>query len=220
MEGRAHVPAFLEDCAAMAAATADLYEATFDPRWLSEGTRLAELLLRDFADPAGGFFSVRAGQPDLIVRAKNAQDGSSPSGTSLAAWALLRLGRLTGRADLEEVAEGTLRAYQRLLEEAPGAFHQMLIAVDLFAGPRREIVIAGPADAEETKALVRVVRSMFLPRAMLLWTKGDGERAGAVSALLEGKTMVGGRPAAYVCRDQVCDAPLTEPAALEAALRA
>jgi uncharacterized protein YyaL (SSP411 family) len=226
IDGRASVPAFLEDYAALAAGLADLYEATFDPRWLAEGKRLAEILLRDFGDAeAGGFFNTIGGQDDLIVRAKNAQDGSTPSGTSLAVWALLRLGRLGGRADFQAAAERTLRAYQSMLERAPGAFHQMLLAVDFYVGARREIVIAGPREDERTKALLAVVRGQFLPHAVVLWTEGDGAgapgsggRAAAVP-LLEGKTTIDGRPAAYVCRDFACEAPVTEPEELGRGLR-
>jgi uncharacterized protein YyaL (SSP411 family) len=210
----------------LVAGLADLYEATFDPHWLSEGARLAEILLRDFGDAeAGGFFNTIADQSDLIVRAKNAQDGSTPSGTSLAVWALLRLGRLCGRADFEAAAERTLRAYQLMLDRAPGAFHQMLLAVEVFVGSRCEIVIAGSREDGRTTALLAAVRGQFLPHAVVMWTSGeaggaDGDSArGAAIPLLEGKTTVGGRPAAYVCRDFACDAPVTEAEELERVLR-
>jgi len=219
MDGQARVPAYLEDYAALVAAAVDLYEATFETRWLAEGVRLAEILRRDFEDQAGGFFGTSEEHRDLIVRPKNAQDGSTPSGNSLAAWGLLRLGRLAGRPEFESAGERTLRTFQALLEEAPGAFHQMLLAVDLYAGPRQEIVIAGPAQAEGTRALLRVVRARFLPHAAVAWTAGeDGTPLPLASGLTAGKSTVDGRPAAYLCRDFTCGAPITDPEALDRAL--
>ena len=217
-DGKARVPAYLEDCAGLVAALADLYQATFDARWLAEGVRLADVMVKDFGDPEGGFFNTTAQHRDLIVRVKNSQDGSTPSGTSLATCALLRLGRLVGRADLEALAEKTLRAHLLLLERAPGAFHQMLLAADFFLGPRWEIVIAGRADSDGTQALLGAVRSTFLPQAVVLWTDGSGTE-GAMPAPSAGKTTVNGRPAAYVCRDFACAAPVTDPEELGRLLR-
>jgi hypothetical protein len=218
-DGQARVPAYLEDYSALVAALADLYEATFDARWLAEGVRLADLMAKDFGDPEGGFFNTTAQHRDLIVRVKNSQDGSTPSGSSLATSALLRLGRLTGRTDLEALAGKTLRAHLLLLERAPGAFHQMLLAADLFLGPRREIVIAGRVDSDETRALLRVLRSTFLPHAVVLWTDGSGTEDAATPAAAKGKTSVDGRPAAYVCRDFTCETPVTDPEELDRLLR-
>lgn len=173
-------------------------------------------MLADYADgAAGGFFTTTDGRSDLVVRLKNAQDGSTPSGNSMAAWALLRLGRLTGRSDLEKAGEGTLRAFQAFLEQAPGAFHQMLLALDLYLGPRIEVVVAGPRQDARTEALIETAQRSYLPRAVLAWTEDQG-----AGGLLAGKQMVEGRPAAYVCRDMTCDRPVATPEELTRALAA
>jgi uncharacterized protein len=219
-DGTAKIPGYLEDYAAMAAGLGDLYEADFDPRWLAAAERLVETMRREFADPAGGFFNTAACHDDLIVRVKNAQDGSTPSGNSLAAGALLRLGRLLERADLEEEGARTLRTFQPLLEQAPGAFHQSLLALDVFQGPRVEVAIVGPRGDPATRELLRTVRARLRPWCVLGWAVGDGDVPTGAPPWLEGKTLVDGHPAAYVCCDRTCAAPVTTPPELARALDA
>ncbi len=217
-DGRSRVPAFLEDYAGLANALVDVYEATFLRRYLEAARELCETMIRLFgADPTDGgmLYNTSRFHTDLIVRLKSAQDGSTPSGNSMAACALLRLGRLAGRDDLERRGEGILHAAWSLLERAPGAFHQMLLALDLHLGPRQEIVVAGPLDDARTMDLRAAIGRAFLPRAVEAWTGGEGAEPGA---LLEGKTTVRGVPAVYVCRDFACDAPVTDPVELERTL--
>ncbi|MEZ4651703.1 MAG: thioredoxin domain-containing protein [Candidatus Eisenbacteria bacterium] len=204
MDGVVTVPGYLEDHVNLASGLVDLYEATFDQKWLSEAARVMEMAVPLFADDAGGFFLTAEDHTDLIVRMKMSQDGSVPSGNSMAAETLQRLGRLLGRADLEERGEGTLRAFAAYLEKMPEGLHQMLLALDVSDGPRREIVLVGPP-GPELDAMRRIVDQTFLPRTVLCHTEGGGG-----SALLDGKTAVGGRVTAYVCQDFVCGAPTTD----------
>ena len=217
-DGAAKIPGYLDDYAGMAAALVDLYEADFDPHWLMAAERLVKTMHREFADPAGGFFNTAQRHHDLIVRVKNAQDGSTPSGNSLAAGALLRLGRLLGRADLEEEGARTLRTFQPLLDQAPGAFHQSLLALDFFQGRRTEVAIVGPREDPATHELLRTVRARLRPHCVLAWAVGDGVVPTGGVPWLEGKTLVDGRPVAYVCRDRTCAAPVTAAAELERVL--
>jgi uncharacterized protein YyaL (SSP411 family) len=219
-DGTAKIPGYLEDYAAMAVALGDLYEADFDARWLAAAERLVETMRREFVDPAGGFFNTAACHDNLIVRVKSAQDGSTPSGNSLAAGALLRLGRLLERADLEEEGARTLRTFQPLLEQAPGAFPQSLLALDFFQGPRVEVAIIGPREDPATRELLRTVRARLRPWCVLGWAVGDGDVPAGAPPWLAGKTLVDGHPAAYVCCDRTCAAPVTTPAELARALDA
>jgi uncharacterized protein YyaL (SSP411 family) len=219
-DGTAKIPGYLDDYAGMAAALVDLYEADFDPHWLMAAERLVKTMRREFADSAGGFFNTAPRHNDLILRVKNAQDGSTPSGNSLAAGALLRLGRLLGRADLEEEGARTLRTFQPLLDRAPGAFHQSLLALDFFQGSRAEVAIVGPRDDLATRKLLRTVRARLCPHFVLAWAVGDGLVPAGAPPWLEGKVLVDGQPAAYVCRDRTCAPPVTEPAVLARTLGA
>lgn len=214
MDGIVHGPGYLEDHVDLAAGLVELYEATFESRWLDAALVTMDRAVELFADPAGGFFLTAEDHAGLIVRLKMAQDGSVPAGNSMAAEVLLRLGRLTGRADLERRGEETIASFGAYLERMPAGLHQMLLALDLVLGPRREIVLAGP-QGPELQVLRRVVDSAFLPRIVLAYTP-DGV---AALPLLAGKEPANGRPLVYVCRDFVCRSPIADPAELSRVLR-
>lgn len=130
--GRAAVGAFLDDYAALLNALVSLYDAQGELRWIDTACVLADQMLRQFADPEQGGFFYAGEDPQLLVRHKDALDGSLPSATGLATTALLRLGRRCGRNDYLATAEETLHAHAALLARAPAACGQMLLALDLY----------------------------------------------------------------------------------------
>ena len=208
-DGRAHLHAYLEDYASLARALTALYEATFERRWLEEALRLADLMLAEFGDKAGGgLFQTGAGHERLVARRKDLVDGAVPSGNSMAAEALLRLSLLTGNAGYRERAEGVLRSVAAQMGGQPTGFGRMLCALDLYLGPTREIAFVGETGTDDMEALLREVRARHLPNTVVALRR-PGEAAWL--ALLEGRELVDGRPAAYVCRDGTCGLPVTAP---------
>ncbi len=112
--------AYLEDYAFLIDALVSLYEADFQPRWLESAQTLADVMLEQFWDDSeGGFFFTGKDHEALIARNKDPQDNAIPSGNSMAVTALLRLHHFTGRPDLLDRAERTLRLYRGLLEAHP-----------------------------------------------------------------------------------------------------
>ncbi len=230
--GRAHQEAFLEDHAALLTALVELHQYDFDSTWLEAGQDLAERMIALFGDRSGGFYDAPAGSRDLFVRPRSVYDGSIPSGSSLAADSLLKLGRLTGRDDLEARGEQVLRLSGPAMEQIPLGMGMMLLSMDLLAGPRQEVVVVGPRLAgvsagplvdSTVREMLRVCRELFLPRALVLVGTGDAEapaeKPGGTGSLLEGKTMVDGRPAAYVCAGFSCSAPVTSAGELRELLK-
>jgi len=205
------IPGFLDDYAMFVQALLDLYEAQFDPRHLELALRLTEKMRALFEDgDSGAFFSSAADDPSVILRVKEDYDGAEPSGNSVAARNLLRLAAITGRDDLRESADRTLRAFGSRLSHVPVAIPQMLVACEwLLSGPR-EIVIAG----SQAEALVETLHRSFVPNKIVLRTD-SAEQQTALAALApwtEPMLPVGGRAAAYVCRDHTCQLPVSEPA--------
>ena len=120
----------------LANALVTLYEATFDERWIDEAVRLADIMLTHFADSGhGGFFYTADDHEQLIARHKDIQDSAVPSGNALAATALVRLGKLTGRAEYLEAAATIFRMASGLIERAPTATGQMLVVLEMLLGP-------------------------------------------------------------------------------------
>ncbi|HEX7077998.1 MAG TPA: thioredoxin domain-containing protein [Candidatus Eisenbacteria bacterium] len=217
----AAIPAYLDDYAFTAWGLIELYEATFDPRRLERALALAGEMERLFWDAENGgfFFTGEDGEP-LLARAKEIYDGAIPSGNSVAALVLLRLARMTGRTELERRAEGLFRAFAGSVARMPAAHTQFLIALDFAFGPTREIVVAGEAEAPDTRALLAEARRHYLPRTVLL-LREPGERGEALARLAPftaAQATAGGKAAAYVCENFACKAPVTDAAALESLL--
>jgi uncharacterized protein len=131
--GEARLNGYLEDYAFMTVALLDLHEATGEPRWRAEAERLLETMNEQFWDErGGGYFFTSHGHEALIARMKSNEDGAIPSGNSMAALALVRLARLTGRAEYRNKAGRLLSSYAEMMRRAPAAFANMLLAADLY----------------------------------------------------------------------------------------
>jgi uncharacterized protein YyaL (SSP411 family) len=217
---KAKLNAYLEDYAFLIEGLIALYEATFELRWLTSAIELADVMIDQFWDARdGGFFYTGRDHEALLTRSKDPHDSSIPSGNSMAATALLRLARLTGRNVYQERAETTLRLFQSLMTERPFVVSQMLIALDFLLGPDREVAIVGERADPETQAVLRLARARFRPHQVvaLRTAAGDSAQAEKIIPFLAGKTAVGGITT-YVCENYSCKAPLVGVAAAEKAL--
>jgi uncharacterized protein YyaL (SSP411 family) len=216
------ISAFADDYAALIQGLLDLYEADFDPQWLEWSIALQTRMDALFHDAEhGGYFQTPPGLSDVLFRSKEDYDGAEPTPSSLAASNLLRLALLTDSKELRDRAEKTIKSVGEQLDKLPSAMAQMLCAVDLSVAKPRQVVIAGQRDAAETKALLREVRSVFAPNQMVLLADGGPSQAWLGKRLdtVQGMKPVGGRAAAYVCENFVCQAPETDPEKLSELLR-
>jgi hypothetical protein len=204
-DGRAKYPAYLDDYANVAHGLYELHAATGELRWLREAQRLALRAVELFGDQErGGFFLTPADGEALVARQKAFDDNPTPSGNSMLAFVLLRLARIWGDDELEREAVGALRLVRDLLARAPSAFGWALCALDLHLSPPRELAIVGGPDTDVARAALRG----FDPNAVVAFGPADDV------PLLEGKTLVAGKPAVYVCERFACGAPLTDASAL------
>jgi uncharacterized protein YyaL (SSP411 family) len=200
--GTARLGAYLEDHAFLLEALLVLYEATFEERWFVEARALADTIVARFGDAErGGFFSTADDHEALIARRKDAGDTPIPSGSSSAAFGLLRLAALSGQQDFERHALEALRLVQDRAVEQPGAFGHALQAIDFHLAPVREIALVG----EDLAPLARVVRARFRPHVVVAGGSPEG------APLLLGREPVDGRAAAYVCERFTCRRPVTDP---------
>jgi uncharacterized protein YyaL (SSP411 family) len=208
-DGDAAIAGFLDDYAFFIGALLDLYEADFDARHIENAIQLAGKMRELFEDPKdGGFFSTAAGDSNLVLRMKDDYDGAEPSGNAVALLDLLRLAHFTDRAEYREAAERTLQALGGKITQQSVAVPQMLVGLDYYLGPHREVVLAG-----ESREFLRHVRARFLPHTITL-------RAGApffpaAASMHE----VDGKPTAYVCQDYTCQLPTNELSKLDELLQ-
>jgi uncharacterized protein YyaL (SSP411 family) len=123
------------------------------------------------------------------------------------AYVLLRLARIYGDDELEQRAASVFGLVLRPLVHVPSSFGWLLVALDFQLSPRRELAIVGPPGSEVARAAL----TRWDPSAVVAFGPADGV------PLLEGKTLVDGKPAVYVCERFACQAPVTDPAELAAA---
>ena len=206
----------LDDYACVADGLLALSGVTGEARWVVLAGELLGTALARFGDGSGGFYDTADDGEALVYRPADPADGPSPSGAFAVAGALLSYSALTGSTPHREAAAAALAILGPIASRFPRAAGSGLaVAEALISGPA-EVAIVGPAADRRTAGLHQAALQAAPPGAVL--ALGDGVSDGGIP-LLEARGLVGGAPAAYVCRGFACLAPVTEPEALRAALR-
>ena len=212
-EGSAGILGNLDDYAFLIWGLIELYEAGFQTAYLEAALALAWDMVARFGDrEGGGFYFTPADGEDLILRKKYAHDGALPSGNAVAILNLLRLARMTGDLKLEEIARDALLAFAPQVRGAPAAHLHLLSALDFLLGPSTEVVMVGDRDSQETEAMIKALRSKYLPRTVvILRPEGEGLKIAGMADFTADMTILDGRTTAYVCSGKVCQRPTTDP---------
>ena len=203
--------AILEDHAMLATGLLALYQLTMNNAWLTAATAVLDIALAHFADrdnPGRWFDSADDGE-QLLLRPADPYDGATPSGAASMAEALLTVAHITGEERYRQAAAVTLQAHSPLLARAPrSAGHWLAVAEAAVRGPLQiAVACAGP-----DSALMFDARRLAPGGAIVVGGAADS------AALLAGRDRINGADAAYVCRGQVCDLPVTSAEALASAL--
>ena len=216
-QGKAHLNAYLDDYAFLARGLVDLYECSFDRRDLDRAVALTRTLLARFGDGHGGFHFTSDDHETMLTRTRSTFDDAIPAGSAVAAESLLRLSVHLDDAAFRKAGLATLAALRPLADRAPAGMATLLNA-SAYADRKGvvEIAIAGPRDAPATKALLGAARGRYLAARAIAWV--DPAAGPSELPLLKGKTLVSGKPAAYVCRNYACDTPVTDPTVLAESL--
>ncbi len=217
--GQAKLDAYLDDYANLAHGLLSLYEATFDAKHLDGAIDLMQTVLDHFDDETdGGFFYTADDHEELIVRNKDLYDNSVPSGNAMAATVLVRLGKMTGKQTYLQAAERAMLSTAGLMQQAPAAVSQMMIALYLQQGPTYEFVLAGQPQEKATQDTLADLRRRFLPNKVLAFAGEGTDAPAALADLLVGKTMIDNQPTLFVCEGFTCQAPATGDEAISEAL--
>jgi len=225
--GQAKLAAYLDDYAYLINALVTLYEATFDEKWLHFAVCLTEeQLLKHFYDSQrGGFFFTADDHEQLIARNKDLHDASVPSGNAMAATALIRLGKLTGRTDFLDAAGRTLAAARHVMVRMPTAAGQMLIALDMWQGPFSELVLVGGSDDRQNLDAIIALRGGYLPNCVLAYRPAHDDpndhstiRSAWLNGLFESRTAIDNQPTLYICQNFTCQAPIAGVAQIQSAI--
>jgi len=226
-ESRSDVEGFADDYAFVLQGLLDLYEASFDVEWVKFAIELQGMQDDLFYDEKnGGYFSTSGKDKSVVLRMKDDNDSAEPAASSIAALNLLRLAQFRDDKKLDERARKTIGAFAPTLSHFASAMPQMLVALEYSLAKPRQIVIAGKIDPlkdgfavannNATKTLLAELHRHFLPNKILMLADGAegqkffAEKNEAIGAM----TPIDSKPAAYVCENFICKAPVTNPKAL------
>ena len=212
-DGQAALPAYVDDYAFLIWGMLELYETTFEVRYLQMALNLNDDVLKHFWDnEEGGFYFTADDAEKLLVRQKDIYDGAIPSGNSVGALNLLRLGRITANTDFEEKTEKIGRAFSQLVNQSPSAYTQLMLAVDFAIGPSYEVIIAGISGAEDTKAMMRALRTHFVPNKVVLFRPSEKESPDitTLAEYTKYQSSIDGKATAHVCLNYHCTFPTSD----------
>ena len=215
-QGSGTVEGFADDYAFLIQGLLDLYEAEADPAHLRWAERLQATQDERFGDPvAGGYFSTSARDANVLLRLKENNDNAEPAASSVAAFNLARLADLTGRDAYRARAEKTVGAFgtaQSPMRTAQ-AMPLMLAAADFLADPPRQVLVVGPRDRADTRAMLAAVHRHFVPNKVVLFADGNEGLNALAEAhpYLQGAVMQDGKATAYLCEGGACQLPTTDP---------
>ncbi|MDF2841411.1 MAG: hypothetical protein K0Q99_2183 [Clostridia bacterium] len=211
-EGETAYVGYLDDYAFLVWGLIELYEASFDIKHLELAIQLNEDMIQFFGEVGkGGYFIYGSDSEQLIARPKEVYDGAMPSGNSVAALNLLRLGRLTGNTELEVEAEGVFGAFaDRINSYSMG--HTFLLTALMFArGKGSEIVIVGDQKDSTVQNFIDTINKNFMPYSVVV-VKDESDKGALIKLVpyTEGQLRVDDRATAYVCENFACRAPITD----------
>ncbi|MCK6603359.1 MAG: thioredoxin domain-containing protein [Ignavibacteriaceae bacterium] len=216
-DGSAGITGMLEDYAFMNFAALELFYAGGDEKYLLYAASLADQMISRFYDSeSGGFYTSPEENTDVIVRQKEVYDGATPSGNSVAAWSLMKLWLITGETRYFEAAESTLKFFHGRISEIPFAHSFFMLALDLYLRNTTEVVIAAGDDGMESE-IKSAIDSHYMPDVTAVILNKNSEAARRFE-MLKNYTASGGKTTVYICRDHVCELPLTEKDAIFSSL--
>jgi len=209
--GNAAIQGQLEDYTSMVWGLTELYEASFEPRWLAAALQLNQIMLSRFKGGDGGFYLAESSD-ELIARPMEIFDGALPSGNAVAMHNLLRLSRLTGDAALAAEAAAVVDHFAGIAKRAPSGVLHLLSAVLMANSTSNEIVLVGDKTSTQATNMLQLIRQAYRPNTVVLWHDKQIEQ---LAPFTKGHKTTHGRITAYVCEHFQCNLPVSTVADLK-----
>jgi len=211
-EGEAIQTGFVEDYAFLIWGQWELYQTTFDIKYLKQSLELNNYLIEHFWDDQhGGFFFTSDSGEQLIHRQKEIYDGAIPSGNSVAALNLIRLARVMADPKLEELSRQIGQTFSQQISQHPSAYGMLMHAVDFQVGPSFEIVITGEYKKDDTQAMFAALNSQFIPNKVEVFRPANEDSPEIIKYAEYAKHQLAtdNKATAYVCQNFACSLPTT-----------
>jgi uncharacterized protein len=199
-EGQAQYDAFLEDYSYLIEAILDVYQITFEKRYIFEAKALTDYVLDNFFDSNDNlFYFTSEKQTDIILRKKDLYDNATPSGNSTMVKNLQRLGILLDNKKYKTLSVNMLQAVGDVIERYPSGFAKWASGVLSVVFPPLEIAVVGKNAFEK----VLQINALFLPNKIVMASVEEDNTL----PLLKGKENEGDTYI-YVCQDYACKMPV------------
>ncbi|MBU1714092.1 MAG: thioredoxin domain-containing protein [Proteobacteria bacterium] len=191
----------------------DLYEASFDRRWLREAIALNILQVENFEDKkAGGFYDTSESNENLLFRMKEDYDGAEPAANSIAVHNLSRLAWITGNDNWRKLGEKTVHAFGEVLQNSSFALPGMLLGLDNLTGKHRQIIIVGDRQDKLTGQMLGLINSAYHPEltVFLVASEEDRKYLAQFQPAISGFAQLNAKTTAYLCENFVCRLPTND----------
>lgn len=200
-EGKSTINGYLEDYASVISAFIELYEVTFEEKWLLRAQELTDHCFQNFYDEQSGMFFFTSKQDDIIIRRTiETADNVIPASNSIMAQNLLRLSKLFPDKEYENTAIQMLKNVQENFEKS-AQNHANWLQLALFIDhPFYEVALIG----EDYEKLGSEIQSNYLPNTVFAGVIKEGNIPLLKNRFVQGKTL------AYVCLQGACKLPVTQ----------
>jgi len=212
-KGEVKIPGFADDYAFLIWGIIELYQVTFNPKYLKLAIDLNNYLLNYFWDKKrGGLFFTSIKNEKLLNRTKEVYDGAIPSSNSVTMYNLIRLARITGNLDLEEKAKQIGITFSVQINKIPYGYTQMMASLDFAIGPSFEIVIVGNKDKKDTQKIIKFINSIYLPNKVVILKEPDIKNSliEELVPFIKDYNQIKNKATVYVCKNQICQLPITD----------
>jgi len=212
--GEAAIDANIDDYSFVIWALLELYEATFQTKYLQKAIGYNNGLFHNFLDKKnGGLFFTSVEAEKLLTRPKELYDGAMPSGNSVAYINTLRISLLTGDAVVDTRANEIYKAFAAPADAMPEAFTQFLCGLDFAVGSSSEVIIIGDLGKPDTQEMLRVLRKQFLPNNVVLFRPEESAQPDieTIAPFVTSHSLINGKATVFVCTDNTCHRPTNDP---------
>lgn len=206
-DGEAANLAVLEDYAFFVFGLIELYQASFEVKYLDKALELNNQMIELFMDEEGGFYLYGKDGEELIMRPKEIYDGAIPSGNSVAAQNLIRLRDLSGNFEFDEIKEKQINAFSSKIKRSPTAYVNLITAFMYSFAPIREIVIAGKKDEKFVQDALDIINKNYNPFQNII-LNNESEELFKINKFIENHGKVNGKNLIYICENFSCTEPV------------
>lgn len=200
-QGKSFVNGLLDDYAFTVSSFIELYQATFDEKWLIEANQITAYTLKHFYDSTSGMFFYTHNQYfNLISRKMELADDVIPSSNSEMAKNLFVLGQYFYKDDYISKARQMLVNIKDDLQKNIAYYSNWGLLEIAFVSPPLEVAIVG----NQYSGMRQQIDTHYLPNVLLSGGRSEGSLPLLESKLVDGQTTIN------VCQDKSCKKPVTE----------